>query len=169
MITGLGAGLFYSNDRSLIAEQSPFEKRSLGMGFVITGLAIGITLALLLAAPLIDLGTSVFGAEDAWRMPFLVLGAVRRADRPRDGALLPQPGRRARRSAPPTCRPPGGWSPYAAVFFIAVMAIYMIATEAGLSEWVVALLELGLALALVALRVRPHERRGRRGRCSTAT
>ena len=29
------------------------------------------------------------------------------------------------------------------------MAIYMLATEAGLSEWVVALLELGLALALV--------------------
>ena len=41
---------------------------------VITGLAIGITLAMLPAAPLIDLGSSVFGAGDAWRMPFLVLG-----------------------------------------------------------------------------------------------
>ena len=78
VITGLGAGLFYSNDRTVIARQSPLEKRSLGMGFVITGLAIGITLALLLAAPLIDLGASVFGAQDAWRMPFLVLGAVAR-------------------------------------------------------------------------------------------
>src|SRR3954466_3292004 len=75
VITGLGAGMFYSNDRSLIAEQSPLEKRSLGMGWVITGLAIGITAALLLAAPLLDLGTSVFGKGDAWRMPFLVLGA----------------------------------------------------------------------------------------------
>ena len=35
------------------------------------------------------------------------------------------------------------------MFFVAIMAIYMIATEAGLSEWLVALLELGLALALV--------------------
>jgi ACS family D-galactonate transporter-like MFS transporter len=69
VITGLGAGLFYSNDRSVITRQTPFEKRSLGMGFVITGLAIGITLAFLLAPPLIGLGASTFGAEGAWRMP----------------------------------------------------------------------------------------------------
>jgi ACS family D-galactonate transporter-like MFS transporter len=148
VITGLGAGLFYSNDRSVIAAQTPFEKRSLGMGFVITGLAIGITLAMLLAAPLIDLGTSLFGAADAWRMPFLALGA---------GAVLiafgmhrffrSQGGEHAFQSA---YLPAGGrLAAYAAVFFVAVMAIYMIATEAGLSEWAVALLELGLALGLV--------------------
>jgi MFS family permease len=148
VITGLGAGLFYSNDRSVITRQTPFEKRSLGMGWVITGLAVGITLALLLAAPLIDLGTSVFGSADAWRMPFLVLGAFavlvaiglarffrsqggEHAFRPAYGkALLPLLG-------------------YAVAFLVAVMGIYLVATEAGLSEWVVALLELGLALALV--------------------
>jgi MFS family permease len=81
VITGLGAGLFYSNDRTVIASQTRFEKRSLGMGVVITALAIGITLALLLAGPLIDFGVA--------------------------------------------------------------------ATEAGLAEWVVALLELALALGLV--------------------
>jgi len=91
--TGLGAGLFYSNDRTVIAQQSPFEKRGLGMGFVITGLAIGITLALLLAAPLIDLGKSAFGAEDAWRMPFLVLGAMAVLFGLGIGAVLPQPVR----------------------------------------------------------------------------
>ena len=96
VITGLGAGLFYSNDRSVIAAQSPFEKRSLGMGFVITGLAIGITLAMLLAAPLIDLGSSVFGAGDAWRMPFLVLGLGAVLIGVRHAPLLPQPDRRAR-------------------------------------------------------------------------
>ena len=46
------------------------------MGVVITGLAIGITLALVFAPNLIELGGNVFGAEDAWRMPFLVLGAA---------------------------------------------------------------------------------------------
>jgi MFS transporter, ACS family, D-galactonate transporter len=148
VITGLGAGLFYSNDRSVIAEQSPFEKRSFGMGFVITGLAIGITLAMLLAAPLIDLGASTFGADDAWRMPFLALGL---------GAVLiavgmhrffkGQTGEHAFKPAyvPAIAR----LGAYATVFFIAVMAIYIIATEAGLSEWVVALLELALALGLV--------------------
>jgi MFS family permease len=31
VIPGLGAGFFYSNDRSVIAQQSPLEKRSIGM------------------------------------------------------------------------------------------------------------------------------------------
>ncbi|HZY56966.1 MAG TPA: MFS transporter, partial [Rubrobacteraceae bacterium] len=56
VITGLGEGMFYSNDRSIIVEQTPFEKRSFGMGVVITGLAIGITIAIIAAPFLIDLG-----------------------------------------------------------------------------------------------------------------
>ena len=99
VITGLGAGLFYSNDRSVIAEQSPFDKRSTGMGFVITGLAIGITLALLLAAPLIDLGSALLGAGDAWRMPFFVLGLGAVLIGLGMAPVLPQPGRRARLQA----------------------------------------------------------------------
>src|SRR3954449_207079 len=75
VLTGLGEGAFYSNDRSLIAEKTPVEKRSLGMGVVITGLAIGITAAILLTPHLIDLGASVFSAEGAWRMAFFVMGA----------------------------------------------------------------------------------------------
>src|SRR3954465_10169509 len=76
VIPGLGEGAFYSNDRSLIAEKTPPEKRSLGMGFVITGLSLGITLSTVFAPDLIDLGGKVFAAEDAWRMAFLVLGGV---------------------------------------------------------------------------------------------
>jgi MFS transporter, ACS family, D-galactonate transporter len=148
VITGLGAGLFYSNDRSVITEQTPFEKRSLGMGFVITGLAIGITLAFLLAPPLIGLGTSVFGAEGAWRMPFIVLGAAaviigvgmaiffrgqggEHEFRPAYAAALARLGI------------------YAAIFLVAVVGIYFVATRAGLPEWGVALLELAVALLLV--------------------
>jgi ACS family D-galactonate transporter-like MFS transporter len=148
VITGLGAGLFYSNDRSVITEQTPFEKRSLGMGFVITGLAIGITLAFLLAPPLIGLGTSVFGAEGAWRMPFIALGVAavvigfgmhvffkgqggEHEFRPAYAAALARLGA------------------YAAIFLVAVVGIYFVATRAGLPEWGVALLELGVALLLV--------------------
>src|SRR4051794_7101364 len=76
VLTGLGEGAFYSNDRSLIAEKTPVEKRSLGMGVVITGLAIGITAAILLTPQLIKLGGTVFAAADAWRMAFLVMGAA---------------------------------------------------------------------------------------------
>jgi MFS family permease len=76
VITGLGEGTLYSNDRSVITEQTPPEKRSFGMGVVITGLSIGLTLAFILTPPLIGLGANVFGTEGAWRMPFFVLGAV---------------------------------------------------------------------------------------------
>ena len=148
VITGLGAGLFYSNDRSVITEQTPFEKRSLGMGFVITGLAIGITLAFLLAPPLIGLGTSVFGAEGAWRMPFIALGVA---------AVVigfgmhvffkGQGGEHEFRPAYATALARLG--AYAAIFLVAVVGIYFVATRAGLPEWGVALLELGVALLLV--------------------
>src|SRR3954465_7921763 len=76
VFTGLGEGAFYSNDRSLIAEDTPVEKRSLGMGVVITGLAIGITIATVFAPNMIDLGGQVFAADQAWRMAFLALGAA---------------------------------------------------------------------------------------------
>ena len=76
VLTGLGEGAFYSNDRSLIAQETPQEKRSLGMGVVITGLALGITIAIVFAPNMIELGGSVFAADEAWRMPFLLLGAA---------------------------------------------------------------------------------------------
>jgi ACS family D-galactonate transporter-like MFS transporter len=81
-------------------------------------------------------------------MPFLVLGA---------GAVLigigmarffhSQTGEHAFR---PAYMPAAGrLVAYAAVFFVAIMAIYMIATDAGLNEWQVALLETAVALGLV--------------------
>src|SRR3954452_11008653 len=66
VLTGLGEGAFFSNDRSLVAEGTPREKRSLGMGVVITGLAFGITIATVFAPNMIELGTRVFEASQAW-------------------------------------------------------------------------------------------------------
>ncbi len=148
VITGLGAVMFYSNDLSVITRQSPFEKRSLGMGIVITGLAIGITLAFLLAAPLISLGTPIFGAEGAWRMPFIVLGVaavligfgMARFFRGQGGEHEFRP------AYLPAMRELGK---YSAIFFVAVIGIYFVATRAGLPEWAVAVLELTVALLFV--------------------
>jgi MFS family permease len=148
VLTGLGAGLFYSNDRTVVAKQSPLEKRSLGMGWVITGLAIGITLALLLAAPLLDLGTSVFGKQDAWRMPFLVLGSM--AVLFGLGMNVFFRGQKGEHEFHPAyLKAAGRLAPIAAVLFVAIMAIYLIADKAGLSEWLVAVLETAVALLLV--------------------
>ena len=144
VLTGLGEGAFYSNDRSLIAEATPVEKRSLGMGVVITGLAIGITIATVFAPDMIDLGAQVFAPQDAWRMAFLILGGT---------TLLVAIGcatyfgrqRRGLPYGPALLRMLG----FAAVGLTAVMAVYFIGDAAGLSDLWIAILEVALALALV--------------------
>jgi ACS family D-galactonate transporter-like MFS transporter len=143
VLTGLGEGAFYSNDRRLIAENTPVEKRSLGMGVVITGLAIGITIATVFAPNMIDLGSSVFATGDAWRMPFLILGAA---------TLLVGVGIaiyfRGQERGLPYARATLHHGAYAAVGLGAVMAVYFIGDAAGLSDLEIAVLEVSLALAL---------------------
>jgi len=146
VITGLGEGTFYSNDRSVITQQTPFEKRSLGMGIVITGLAIGLTLALVLTPPLINLGRFVLGTEGAWRMPFFVLGVV---------TLLVGFGIARFFRSQGDFRPTYstsllGLGKYSIILFVAVMAVYLLTTGVGLPEWAVASLITVLALLLVA-------------------
>jgi MFS transporter, ACS family, D-galactonate transporter len=144
VLTGLGEGAFFSNDRSLIAESTPVEKRSLGMGVVITGLALGITIATVFAPNLIDLGGHLFAAKDAWRAAFLVLGAA---------TLVVGLGILTyfRRQEPglPYGRAALHMGAYAAVGLAAVMAVYWIGDAAGLSDLMIAVLEVALALALV--------------------
>ena len=145
VLTGLGEGAFYSNDRSLIAEETPPEKRSLGMGFVITGLAFGITIATVFAPNMIDLGGSVFASSEAWRMPFLILGAATLVVGLACFAYF-------RRQEPglPYGRATLHLMAFSAVGLAAVMAVYFVGDAAGLSDLWIAVLEVCLALALVA-------------------
>src|SRR3954469_25095543 len=144
VFTGLGEGAFFSNDRSLIAERTPVENRSFGMGFVITGLAIGITAAILLTPQLIKLGTSVFSQADAWRMAFLAMGAATLVVATAVAIYF-------RRQEPglPYGRAALHMGGYAAGGLAAVMAVYYIGDRAGLSELGIAVVEVGLALCLV--------------------
>ena len=149
VITGLGEGTFYSNDRSVITEQTPFEKRSLGMGVVITGLAIGLTLAIVFTPLLTSLGESVFGtAEGAWRMPFFVTGLVTlvvalgmmRFFKRQQGQY------RFRPAYLPALRELGK---YSVVFLVVIMAVFLAADRVGLPEWAVSVLLTVVALLLV--------------------
>jgi MFS family permease len=144
VLTGLGEGAFYSNDRSLIAESTPIEKRSLGMGVVITGLAFGITIATVFAPNMINLGAKVFSGEAAWRMPFLILGAATLLV----GCAITLYFRGQERGQP-YARAALHLGAYAAVGLAAVMTVYFVGNAAGLSDIWVAVLEVGLALALV--------------------
>jgi ACS family D-galactonate transporter-like MFS transporter len=145
VFTGLGEGAFFSNDRSLVAQETPIAKRSLGMGVVITGLALGITIATVFAPDLIDLGTNAFGTtEDAWRMPFLILGAATLCV----GAILIAYFRTQERGLP-YFRAAAHLGAFAAVGLAAIMAVYFLGDAAGLADIWIAVLEVGLALALV--------------------
>lgn len=73
VITGLGEGAFYSNDRALVANVSPPEKVGVGMGVVFVGLAAGMTAATISAPWLIELARGPLG-DRAWAFPFLVFG-----------------------------------------------------------------------------------------------
>jgi MFS transporter, ACS family, D-galactonate transporter len=153
VITGLGEGMFYSNDRSVIVEQTPEEKRSFGLGVVITGLAIGITIALISTPFLIGLGNSVFGADEAWRMPFIVLGVV---------TLVMGIGiimffkrqRGARQFRPDYLSALRELGKYSVVFFVIIMGAYLLARLLDLPEWVVAVAMAFVALLLVGFAFR---------------
>src|SRR3954469_19777508 len=144
VLTGLGEGAFYSNDRSLIAEKTPLEKRSLRMGVVITGLALGITIATVFAPDMLNLGGKVFAHDQAWRMAFLVLGAV---------TLLVGLGVAVYFSRQERGLPYGRATlhmlGFAAIGLVAVMGVYFLGDAAGLTDLWIAVLEVALALALV--------------------
>lgn len=146
IITGLGEGVFYSNDRALIALHSPPRKVSLGMGVAITGLSLGLTAAVLAAPYLLKLGTSVFGIQEAWRMPFLLLGALTLVFAVAMIAYLRRLGGRLRLVGP-TMR----LLAVSAVFCLAVMAVFLVADRLGLPAWGVALAELLLAFVLIGV------------------
>src|ERR687890_126567 len=121
VITGLGEGTFYSNDRGVITQQTPFEKRGLGMGIAIAGLPIGLTLALIFTVPMIGLGIVRFFRGQRGEHEF----------RP---ALLP-----ALRSL----------GKYSVIFLAVIMAIFLGADWVSLPEWAVAVFITLVAMSLV--------------------
>src|SRR5215210_2313464 len=76
VLTGLGEGVFYSNDRTLIINHTPVAKRTLGLGIVRAGLSIGLTVGVIATPLLIGWGTALGMGGDAWRVPFFVFAAA---------------------------------------------------------------------------------------------
>ncbi|MEU6573185.1 MFS transporter [Streptomyces sp. NPDC046805] len=146
VLTGLGEGVFYSNDRTLIAKHSPRGKVSLGMGVVITGLSLGLTVATISAPYLLDWGVDTFGKEGAWRMPFLVLGGLTLCFGCGMTPYLRRLGG-SLKAGGSTLRLLG----ISVLFCAAIMAVYLVADGAGMPTWSVAVVETLLALLLVAV------------------
>ena len=148
VITGLGEGTFYSNDRTVITQQTPFEKRGLGMGIAIAGLPIGLTLALIFTVPMIGLGESVLGAGNGWRMPFFISGVVTLAVG--FGVVRFFRGQRGEHEFRPAFLPAlRSLGKYSVVFLAVIMAIFLAADWASLPEWAVAVFITLVAMSLV--------------------
>ncbi|OEU88027.1 MFS transporter [Streptomyces abyssalis] len=144
VVTGLGEGAFYSNDRSLITATTPERQRGFGMGVVITGLALGITIAIVFTPGLVELGKAFLAHIEAWRMVFWVLGAA---------TIVVGAGVafwfRAHLTISGLSRATLHLSAYSAVSLALIMGVYWLGTSAGLSELWIALLEVALAIGLV--------------------
>lgn len=145
ILTGLGEGLYYANDRAIIADTTPADQRSLAMGIVMIGLSVGITAATLGGAWIIEVSRPWLGDEQAWRAPFLVLAVL---------TLMAAFGLRSElwRTRSRLDNPTGAImlvGAYSAVFFAMIFAVFLLAQRLGLPGWGVAGLELLLAAGLI--------------------
>ncbi|HBW36138.1 MAG TPA: hypothetical protein DEF89_12810 [Desulfosporosinus sp.] len=73
VLTGLGEGTYYSNDRALISEVTPPEKMGMGMGVSFVGLGIGLVGASVGGAWLLNWGVKLFGPDKGWYFPFYAM------------------------------------------------------------------------------------------------
>lgn len=161
VVTGLGEGAYYSNDRALVRVVTPERERALGMGLVFVGLATGLTLATIATVPLLDGAASLWGPDVAWRAVFLLFAAptaavgvlflrvVRVEDAP--GSSQPE-GKRLAAAA-------GRLGAISLVFLGAILATYVLTeplvvaggSGLGLARILQAAAVLAVAFALIAL------------------
>jgi MFS family permease len=150
VLLGLGEGTFYSNDRSYIVFNTPPEKVGLGMGVVISGAAVGLTVGTLGTPLLIKAMEPAMGIQ-AWRSPFFIMGVVTlivvflmyKYMRPET-----VPGKEINTDNPgykeDYKKAFSHMAAYSAVFLVIIMAIYFGATNMGISD-------IGIAFILVLL------------------
>jgi MFS transporter, ACS family, D-galactonate transporter len=159
VLTGLGEGVFYSNDRTLIMMHTPAPKRTLGLGVVITGLSIGLTVGILATPLLISWGEALGWGNDSWRMPFFAfaaatLGVVAWAwyyFHTRVGGAL--------KLGPPLIRLIG----FSAPAFALIVALFLAGRALEWPEWALAVGVILLALIYIAVIVRGVSKSGRGG------
>jgi ACS family D-galactonate transporter-like MFS transporter len=146
ILTGLGEGAYYSNDRALVKLVTPPRKLSMGMGVVFVGLAVGLTVATLVTPRLLDLSASYIGPDQAWTVPFLLFSLPTLAM-----ALIVWKRVRVRTSERAYVRAGGRLLLYSLVFLTVLMSTFLVTLRLGLGSVFQAIVVLMVALVLVAL------------------
>ena len=157
VLTGLGEGVFYSNDRTLIINHTPVAKRTLGLGIVIVGLSIGLTVGIVCTPLLIQWGESLGMGGSAWRLPFFVFAAFTFVVaivafvffRSRMGGRL--------RLGPPFVQ----LLVFSLPTFIVIVGLFLLAETFQWPEWLTASIASLIALVYIAVIVRSVKKSGR--------
>jgi MFS family permease len=159
VLTGLGEGVFYSNDRALIINHSPVTKRTLGLGVVFAGVSVGLTLGVLLTPVLIGWGQSLGLGDEAWRMPFFVFAAATFVV-----AMVAFPFFRAKLGGPMRLGPPAlQLLLFSAPTFVVIVALFLLAETFAWPGWLTATVAIVIALIYIAIIARGVHKSGRGG------
>ena len=157
VLTGLGEGVFYSNDRTLVFTHTPPPKRTLGLGVVIAGLSIGLTIGIVATPYLIDWGVDLGMGGHAWGLPFYVFAALSIVVAAAAYSFFRSRLGGALKLGPPFLK----LVVYSAPTFVAILAIFVLAENFEWKEWVTAIVIGVLALAYIVVIIRGVAKTGR--------
>jgi MFS transporter, ACS family, D-galactonate transporter len=156
VLTGLGEGAFYSNDRTMVMNHTPPARRTLGLGVVLSGLSIGLTVALLATPYLLNAGTAIGLGDGAWRLPLWIFGVVSLLVGGATWAFFRARGDRPLRLGPPALRLIGYSVPTAVV----IVVLFVLAESLRWPDWLTAIATGLLAVAVIVIVVRNVVREG---------
>ncbi|MEV5608537.1 MFS transporter [Streptomyces sp. NPDC052225] len=157
VLTGLGEGVFYSNDRVLVINHTPPARRTIGLGVVLAGLSIGLTVGIVATPHLIDWGGAWGMGDRAWSMPLYVFGGVSLLVAAATWMFFRARGDRPLRLGPPALRLIGYSIPAA----VAIVALFVLADEFGWPDWLTAIGSAVLFLVMVTIVIRQIVTTGR--------
>ncbi|MER5441174.1 MFS transporter [Streptomyces sp. NPDC002790] len=157
VLTGLGEGVFYSNDRVLVINHTPAARRTIGLGVVLSGLSIGLTVGIVATPHLIDWGGTLGMGGRAWSMPLYVFGVVSLLVASATWAFFRGRGDKPLRLGPPALR----LIAYSIPAAVAILGLFLLADEFSWPDWLTAVGSGVLFVIMVTIVIRGIVRTGR--------
>ena len=156
VLTGLGEGVFYSNDRTLVMNTTPPAKRTLGLGIVVAGLSVGLTIGIVATPYLIRWGAGLGMGGHAWGMPLFVLGGATLVI----AAISAYVFRNESGQRLQLRKPFVELVVYSAPTFVAILVLFLVAEGFGWPDWLTAIGSMILAAVMIVWVVRKITREG---------